>query len=312
MTLTFSQQRTQRTPRFKPVLVQVFSFVSFVSFVFTPHAAAQMTGTPAPGYKRDAGLPAAAVPVPLREIGFDQNIGAAVPLDVPFRNERGEAVRLGDYFGGKPVVMVFAYYECPMLCTLAINGLASALDILTLDAGRDFEVVIVSFDPRDTPAAATAKKTSYLSRYQRPGADAGWHFLTGDREAIDRVTKAAGFRYAWDQDTKQWAHPAGVIVLTPEGRLARYLFGIEYGPRDLRFALVEASAGKLGSRVDSLLLYCYHYDPMTGRYGLAIMRAIRLAGTATVLALVTFIAVMIRRDRGARAPSTKHAAPSTR
>ncbi len=259
----------------------VLSVSSVVVLLAATPLLAQMTGTPAPGYKRDAGLPAAAVPAPLREIGFDQNIGAAIPLDAPFRNEAGDAVRLGDYFGEKPVVMVFAYYECPMLCTLAINGLASALNILTLDAGRDFEVVIVSFDPRDTPAAATAKKATYLSRYKRPGADAGWHFLTGDRESIDRVTKAAGFRYAWDQDTKQWAHPAGVIVLTPEGRLARYLFGIEYGPRDLRFALVEASAGKLGSRVDSLLLYCYHYDPMTGRYGLAIMRAIRLAGALT-------------------------------
>jgi protein SCO1 len=268
-------------------------------------AFAQMTGAPAPGFKREVGQPASAMPASLREIGFDQNIGDLVPLDAPFRDEAGGSVRLGDYFGRRPVVMVFAYYDCPMLCTLSINGLASALNILSLDAGRDFDVVIVSFNPGDTPATATAKKTAYLSRYKRPGAEAGWHFLSGDRESIDRVTKAAGFRYTWDEATRQWAHPAGVMVLTPEGRLARYLFGIEYGPRDLRFALVEASAGKLGSRVDSLLLYCYHYDPMTGRYGLAIMRAIRLAGAATVLSLGAFVFIMLRRDRRIPTPDSR-------
>ena len=291
------------------------SFVSFASFVLSSFVPvfAQMTGAPAPGYRPAAGQPAAAVPAPLREIGFDQNIGATVPLDVPFRDEAGNTVRLGSYFGDRPVVMAFAYYECPMLCTLAINGLASALNILSLDAGRDFEVVIVSFDPRDTPAAASAKKAAYLSRYKRATAEAGWHFLTGDRESIDRIATAAGFRYAWDADTKQWAHPAGVMVLTPEGRLARYLFGIEYGPRDLRFALVEASAGKVGSRVDSLLLYCYHYDPTTGRYGIAIMRTIRLAGVATILALASFIVIMLRREGRTShlAPRTSHVAPRT-
>jgi protein SCO1/2 len=288
------------------------SVSTVVMLLFAGAASGQMTGAPAPGFKREVGQPASAIPAPLREIGFDQNIGDVVPLDAPFRDEAGAAVRLGDYFGRRPVVMVFAYYDCPMLCTLSINGLASALNILSLDAGRDFDVVIVSFNPRDTPATATAKKTSYLSRYKRPGAEAGWHFLSGDRESIDRVTKAAGFRYTWDEATKQFAHPAGVMVLTPEGQLARYLFGIEYGPRDLRFALVEASAGKVGSRVDSLLLYCYHYDPMTGRYGLAIMRAIRLAGAATVLALGTFIVVMVRRERARGSTGSPRAKDSAR
>jgi protein SCO1/2 len=178
---------------------------------------------------------------------------------------------------------------------------------LSLNPGKDFEIVTVSFNPRDTPAAAAAKKAGYLERYKRPGAAEGWHFVTGDQPSIDRLTKAAGFRYAWDADTRQFAHPSGVIVLTPDGRLARYLFGVEYGPRDLRFAIVEASAGKVGSPVDSLLLYCYHYDPMTGRYGLAIMRAMRLAGAATVLALGTFILVMVRRERHS-APRTTHSA----
>jgi protein SCO1 len=286
--------------------------VSTVVALFVAPALAQMTGAPAPGFKREIGQPASSIPAPLREIGFDQHIGDTLPLDTPFRDEHGATVRLGDYFGRRPVVMVFAYYDCPMLCTLSINGLASALNILSLDAGRDFEVVIVSFNPSDTPAAAAAKKASYLTRYKRDGADAGWHFLSGDRAAIDRVTKAAGFRYTWDEPTKQFAHPSGIMVVTPEGRLARYLFGIEYGPRDLRFALVEASAGKVGSPADALLLYCYHYDPMTGRYGLAIMRAIRVAGAATVLVLGTFILIMIRRDRGAGAPSTRHPTPSTR
>ena len=257
-----------------------FSFVAFVSFVLSPAqpVRAQMTGAPTAGYKHEPGMVSSAIPAPLREIGFDQNLDKPVPLDTPFRDESGRAVTLGDYFGQRPVVMVFAYYDCPMLCTMVINGLASALDVLSLEPGRDFEIVTVSFDPRDTPATAAAKKAAYIARYKKPGAAAAWHFLTGDQTSIDRLTKAAGFRYVWDKDTNQFAHPTGVIVLTPDGRLARYLFGIEYGPRDLRYALVEASNGKVGSAVDTLLLYCYHYDPMTGRYGLVIMRAIRLAG----------------------------------
>jgi protein SCO1/2 len=184
-----------------------------------------------------------------------------------------------------------------MLCTQVINGLASALDVLSLAPHRDFEIVTISFNPKDTPATASAKKAVYVQRYKREGASDGWHFLVGEQSSIDRVTKAAGFRYVWDEDTKQFAHPTGVIVLTPDGRLARYLFGIEYGPRDLRYALVEASNGNLGNVADALLLYCYHYDPMTGRYGFIIMRAIRLAGAATVIALGSFIAIMVRREK---------------
>src|SRR5205807_7433340 len=168
---------------------------------------------------------------------------------------------------------------------------------LSLAPGKDFEIVTVSFNPRDTPATASAKKAVYLERYTRDGAARAWHFLSGDEPSIDRLTKAAGFRYVWDAQTKQFAHPTGVIVLTPDGRLARYLFGIEYGPRDLRYALVEASNGRVGTAVDALLLYCYHYDPMTGRYGLVVMRAMRIAGAATVLVLGAFIFVMIRREK---------------
>jgi protein SCO1/2 len=270
--------------------------------VCAPSAPAQTGGAPTPGYRRDPGIPASTVPKPLREIGFDQNLDRPVPLDTTFLDEAGRTVRLGDYFGRRPVVLLFAYYDCPMLCTQVINGLATALDVLSLEPGRDFDIVTVSFDPRDTPASAAAKKAHYIARYKRPGAAGAWHFLTGGPPSIDRLTKAAGFRYVWDADTRQFAHPTGVIVLTPEGRLARYLFGIEYGPRNLRFALVEASAGRIGSPVDSLLLYCYHYDPETGRYGLVIMRTIRIAGAATVLALGSFIFIMVRRETHPASP----------
>jgi len=292
-------------------LLKILTFVSFVTFVSfalsAPQvASAQMSGAPVAGYKREPGTVSSALPAPLREVGFDQNLDQLVPLETAFRDETGVAVRLGDYFGKRPVVLVFAYYDCPMLCTLVINGLASALDLLSLEPGKDFEIVTVSFNPRDTPAMAAAKKAGYIQRYKRAGAARSWHFLTGDQASIDRLTKAAGFRYAWDAATTQFAHPSGVIVLTPDGRLARYLFGIEYGPRDLRFALIEASTGDVGSPVDTLLLYCYHYDPMNGRYGLAIMRVMRLAGAATVLALGTFILVMVRRERE---PRTKNREP---
>ncbi len=226
-----------------------------------------------------------------------------MPLDIPLVDEQGRSVTLGDYFGARPVVLALVYYECPMLCTHVLNSLASTLNVLALDPGKDFEIVTVSFDSREKPALAAAKKATYLTRYKRPGAAAGWHFLTGDQASIDRLTKAVGFRYVWDADVKQFAHPAGITVLTPDGRLARYLFGIEYGPRDLRFAIVDASAGKVGTPVDRVLLYCYHYNAETGRYSLLVMRVIRIAGIVTVLALGTFIAIMVRKEKHASAVS---------
>jgi protein SCO1/2 len=258
---------------------------------------AQMTGAPVAGYKPEPGAVASAIPAPLREIGFDQHLDQALPLDTPFADERGQTVRLGQYFGSKPVVLAFVYYSCPMLCTQVLNAMTSTLGVLSLDAGQDFEVVLVGFDPRERPEQAAAKKAEQLQRYKRPGADAGWHFLTGSEGSIKKVASAAGFRYVWDEQTQQFAHPTGIIIVTPDGRPARYLFGIEYGPRDVRFALLEASAGKIGSVADSLLLYCYHYDPMTGRYGLYIMRTLRIAGVATVLLIATFIIVMVRREK---------------
>ena len=271
--------------------------VAAVSFLLVL-AAAHAVGAGS-DYKPEPGLPSSTLPAALREIGFDQNLNARVPLDTAFNDESGRAVRLRDYFGQRPVVLVFAYYDCPMLCTVVINGLASALNVLSLEPGKDFEIVTVSFNPRDTPATASAKKASYIARYKQPGAAAAWHCLTGNQESIDRLTKAAGFRYVWDAETQQFAHPTGVMVLTPDGRVARYLFGIEYGPRDLRYAIVDASNGRVGSAVDSLLLFCYHYDPARGRYGVAIMRLIRAGGAATVLALGAFIFIMVRKEKQA-------------
>ena len=285
----------------------VFALCAFL-VVSAAAAHAQMGGAPVAGYKREAGLPAAALPAPLREIGFDQNVAGQLPLDVPFVDERGRAVRLGDYFGRRSVVVAFVYYDCPMLCTQVLNALAATLDILSLQPGSDFEIVTVSFDAREGSTLAAAKKAAYLQRYKRPGADTAWHFLTGTESSIARATRAAGFRFVWDERLKQFAHPTGILVATPDGRIARYLFGIEYGPRDLRFAIIEASAGRVGSKIDAFLLYCYHYDPMTGRYGIVIMRIMRLAGAATVLALGSFVGMMLRRERRAsrQAPDARH------
>jgi len=240
------------------------------------------------------------LPPALREVGFDQHLGEQVPLDIELRDETGRTVELREYFGKKPVVLTLVYYECPMLCTLTLNGLAGALRTLSFDAGKEFEIVTVSFEPKETPALAASKKAAYLERYKRPGAERGWHFLTGDAAQIARLTKAVGFRYAWDEQTRQYAHPGGIVVLTPEGRLARYLFGVEFAPRDLRFALIEASQGKIGTPVDSIVLYCYQYDPSTGRYSAALMRMIRVAAALTVLGLGAFVFVMLRREKQVR------------
>ena len=261
---------------------------------------AQMGGTTAAGYKREPGMTSSAIPAPLREIGFDQNIGRPLALDAEVVDEHGVRKQVREYFGARPVILVFAYYSCPMLCTQVVSGLASAVGVLSLKPGRDFEVVVISFDPRDTPQAAAAKKAQYLERYTAAGAAEASHFLTASQSSIRQLTASAGFRYAWDEPTQQFAHPTGVVVLTPDGRIARYLFGIEYGPRDLRLALVDASAGKVGNAVDTLLLYCYHYDPMTGRYGLAIMRTLRIAGASTVFAIGAFVFVLLRRERRTR------------
>ncbi len=240
------------------------------------------------------------LPPPPKEVGFDQNIGQHLPLDATFRDDTGKLVRLGDYFRDKPVVLSLAYDTCPMLCSLAVEGLASSLKGMNLDAGRDFHVVTLSFDPRDTPERSLAKKNMAIERYGRAGAASGWSFLTGDESEIRRVTNAVGFRYVWDASIQQYAHPTGVVVVTSTGQIARYLFGVEYAARDLRLSLVEASHEKLGTVVDQLLLLCYHYDPKIGKYGPVAIGALRTAGTLTLLSLGAFVTIMLRRERKSR------------
>ena len=252
-----------------------------------------------PGVNPRAGIPSSQMPSVLARVSYDQRLNERLPLDLPFKDEDGRAVRLGDYFGTKPVVMAFVYYECPMLCTQVLNGLTTSLTVLEETVGREFDVVAVSFDPRETPALASGKKKSHLDRYKRPESVNGWHFLTGDEQSIKALTNAAGFHYVWDEKTQQFAHPSGIIVTTPEGKLSRYFFGIEYAPRDVKFALVESSAGRIGNAIDQLLLYCYHYDPATGSYGFVAMSAVRLGGAVTLLALVGFVVASIRRENRA-------------
>jgi protein SCO1/2 len=232
----------------------------------------------------------------LRGVAFEQRIGQQVPLDLELRDETGRPVRLGEYFGRKPVLLVPAYYECPMLCTLVLNGVVSALRALPFDVGKEFTVVIFSFNPRESSELAAATKQKYLGEYRRPGAAAGWHFLTAAEEPIRRLTEAIGFRYAYDAAHDQFAHAAGIVVLTPEGTISHYFYGVEFAPRDLRLALVEASAHRLGSLVDQLLLFCFHYDPATGRYSTLALGAVRWAGFATVLGLAVGVLLMLRRE----------------
>jgi protein SCO1/2 len=251
------------------------------------------------GLQPQTGLPSNQMPGTLQDVGFEQRLDETLPLDLSFRDEDGREVRLGEYFGDRPVLLAFVYYECPMLCSQVLNGVTSALVAIDERAGRDFDVVAVSFDPRETPPMAAAKKKSYIDRYNRPNAERGWHFLTGSEASIRALTAAAGFKYAWDEQTQQFAHASGFVIATREGRLSRYFFGIEYAPRDVKFALIESSAGRVGSLVDQVLLYCYHYDPATGSYSFVAMKAVQLGGAVTLLALAGFVVVALRREHRA-------------
>ncbi len=240
--------------------------------------------------------PANQRPPGLANVGIEQHLNEQIPPDLTFRDESGKTVRLGDYFGKRPMILNLVYYNCPMLCGEVLSGLTSTLRVLKFDLGREFEVITVSFDPRETPQIAAEKKKQYLERYGRKGAEQGWHFLTGQQDAIAALTKSAGFQYEYDAKTDQFAHTTAIMVLTPRGKIAQYYYGVEYPPKDLRLGLIEASQNKIGNLVDQVLLYCYHYDPATGKYGAAIMRVVRLAGLATILFLGTFIVIMFRRD----------------
>lgn len=240
------------------------------------------------------------MPDALKDIGIEQKLGEQLPLETVFRNENGEPVKLGSYFEkGRPVILALVYYECPMLCNEVLNGLTGSLKGMSFDAGKEYEVVAISFDARenDKPDLAKNKKASYMERYGRPGTENGWHFLTGDQSAIDAVTKAAGFKYHWDEKTNQFAHAGGIMIVTPDGKMSKYFYGIDYAPKDLKFGLMESAENKVGSAADKLLLYCYHYDPASGKYGFAILKAIRVGGVLTLLAMGVMGFVFWRKNK---------------
>jgi protein SCO1/2 len=271
--------------------------LTFILFTFTlsPLSVAGQYAQPPQG-----GVSSNDVPLALKEIGIEQRLGGQVPLDLNFRDETGRDVRLGDYFGKRPVIISLVYYNCPKLCNLVLNGLVGGLRTLPYTVGKEFDVVTVSFDPSEGAPDAVRKKEIVMHDYGRQGdagVAAGWHFLTGDKTSIDALADSVGFKYAFDKATNQYAHASGVMLTTPEGRLSHYFYGIEYAPRDMKLGLVEASAGKIGSAVDKLTLYCFHYDPTTGKYGPAIMNIMRLTGILTVIGLVVLISVLHRRRR---------------
>ena len=242
------------------------------------------------------GIVASNVPPQFKAVTFAQRLNTKLPLETQFKDETGRTVALGEYFGKKPVALAFVYYQCPMLCSQTMNGVSMALKVIPFTPGEEFDVVFISFDPRDTPEAANAKKRAHLAHWSVQSTADGWHFLTGDEAAIRKVTSAAGFTYQWDEKTGQFAHVSGLLTATPDGRLSRYFYGVEYSPKDLRLALVESAAGKIGSPIEELLLYCYQYDPTTGQYGLVVMNLVRLGGLVTVAALAGFVWLMRRRD----------------
>lgn len=262
-------------------------------------AALAQPGQPAPAQAsqlRDPNGKQAPRPAALEGVGIDQKLDQQIPLDLTFLDEGGRPVRLSTYFGNKPVLLALVYYQCPMLCTQILNGMETSLRAVSLDPGKDFEVVTVSFDPADTPDIALQKKLNYVRRYGRPNTANGWHFLSGNEASIKALTDAVGFHYTYDAKTRQFAHASGIFILTPQGKLSRYFYGVEYSSRDIRLGLVEASHNKIGNPVDQILLFCYHYDPATGKYGAIAMNMVRAGGATFVLVCGSFLLVMWRRD----------------
>ncbi len=251
--------------------------------------------------------PANMRPPGLKSVGIEQHLNDQIPPDLAFRDETGKPVRLADYFGTKPMILNLVYYQCPMLCGEVLSGLESALRVLKFDVGKEFDVLTVSFDPKETPEMAAAKKAEFLKRYGRAGAAEGWHFLTGPQVSIDALTKASGFDYEYDPKTGQFAHATAIMILTPGGKIAQYYYGVEFAPKDLRLGLIQASQNKIGSIVDEVLLYCYHYNPDTGKYGAIVSRIMKIAAGATVFILGTFLIVMFRMGSLSESKHTKRA-----
>jgi protein SCO1 len=234
-------------------------------------------------------------PPGLKRAGIEQKLDQQLPLNLVFRDETGKAVKLGDFFGKRPVILTFVYYRCPMLCSEVLSGLEGSLKALSFNVGKDFDVLTVSFDPKDTPESATEKKASVLAHYKREGAADGWHFLTGSQESITALTDAAGFGYDYDEKTNQFAHSTAIMVITPEGKIAQYYYGVDFPPRDLRLGLVQASQNKIGTLADQVLLYCYHYDPQSGRWGAVVTHMMQLGGGVTILSLGAMLLLLLRR-----------------
>jgi protein SCO1/2 len=263
--------------------------------------------SPLYGARPEAGPPATGLPVALREVRIEQKLDQQLPLDLMFRDETGRDVKLGEYFGQKPVVLAFVYYDCPMLCTQVLNGMVTSFRVLPFAVGKEFDVVTISFDPRETPALAESKKKvyiNYLPERLRANAANGWHFLTGDQENITKITEAAGFHYRWDEKTEQFAHASAIMVTTPHGKLSRYFYGVDYPARYLRLGLIESAENKIGTAADQLLLFCYHYDPATGTYGARIMRVMRIAGVITLLGIIAMVLLLKGRNTSVATPAT--------
>jgi protein SCO1/2 len=244
----------------------------------------------------NVGPAAATMPSALQNVGFEPPLNGPMPLDLAFRDETGRSVELREYFGQKPVVLAFVYYNCPMLCDQVEQGVVGVLRMLSFNPGRDYEVVFVSFDSRETPEMAAEKKKKALVHFRRPETDSGWHFLTGSKESIEAAAKAANFRFSFDAKSNLFAHASGVLVLTPDGHISRYFYGVEYPGRDMRLGLVDASAGKIGTPIDHVLLYCYHYDPTAATYSASILKIIRLGGVLTIISIVGGILISRRRE----------------
>lgn len=299
----FTENRRRTACLFLCSVWMVLLFAAPAAFAQAPPG----PSSPLYGARPSMGEPSTGLPTALKEIRIEQKLDQQLPLDLSFRDESGQEVKLGQYFGKKPVVLAFVYYECPQLCTQVLNEMVKSFRVLPFQVGNEFDVVTVSFDPRETSALATAKKkvyVSYLPERMHAGANAGWHFLTGDAANIEKLTQAAGFHYRYDEATKQWAHASGIMVTTPSGKLSRYFYGVDYPARDLRLGLIESSENKIGSPVEALLLYCYHYDPATGKYGLAIMRVMQIAGVITLIGIVAMMLLLKSRHPRVMDPKT--------
>jgi protein SCO1/2 len=295
--MKLTQSISQWGQGFRPAAVLLGGVLAFSALLCAQDSGQTLNGpskTPVPDLLNMTGGDR---PTPLKEVTIEQRLGTQLPLDTTFRDETGRTVKLGDYFGKRPVVLALVYYECPMLCTQILNGMVRAAKVLTFTPGQEYDVVALSFDARETPALAAAKKAIYMKDLRHPEANAGWHFLTGGVDEIKKVTDAVGFHYKWDVHTAQFAHATAIYILTPEGKISKYFYGIDYSPKEMRFALVEASHNRIGSVVDQVLLFCYHFDPVAARYTPFALGLLRVAGAGTVLTLGGFVVIMLRREQ---------------